>query len=184
MNTNDPYLAYYRQQQSGRGVTSVYRGAAFQRGHGIGSFLSGLVRTVAPLIRSGAAALGKEALRSGVGFLSDMATGTSDPRVAANARLKQLTGAMKRKADEKLDRVLSGGGVAKKRRRVGGTRKRRLTGGTTKKKGQGGRGYKKGRARRVTPQLLAKLLSTPKRKPVKRKKTKRKTVKRKSDIFG
>ncbi len=170
MNLNDPYLAYYRQQQAGRGVSSVFRGAAFQRGHGLGSFLAGMMRTVGPLIRSGAATLGKEALRTGVGFLGDVATGTSDPRAAANARLKRFTETLKRKADNKLERVLSGGG------------------------------YKRRRIQRVTPQSLAKLLerkTTKKRKPSKkktvlRKKTavrrKKTAVKRRrkpvKDIFG
>lgn len=168
MNYNDPYLAYYRQQQTGRGVASVYRGAAYQRGHGIGSFLGGLLRTVGPLIRSGASALGKEALRSGVGFLGDVATGTADPRTLAAARLKQLTGGLKRRADSKLDRVLSGGGA----------KKRRITGGGKKRSGGG---YKKGRVQRVTPQSLAKLL----RAPVKKKKpAKRSRKKREIDIFG
>lgn len=128
MNINDPYLAYYRRQQTGGGVTTVYRGAPYQRGHGIGSFLGGLFRTVVPVLKSGASAVGREALRSGLGFLGDIAAGTERPRRAANARLKEFTGTLKRKADEKLERILSGGGVKKKR------------------------------VQRVTPQSLAKLL--------------------------
>lgn len=116
MNYNDPYLAYYRQQ-TGHGVSSVFRGASYQRGHGIGSFLSGLVRTVTPLIKSGATAFSKEALRSGVGFLGDIAAGTVNPKHAAGERLKQFTGSLKRRADNKMERVLSGGGY-KRRRRV------------------------------------------------------------------
>lgn len=131
MNPDDPYLSYYRQQQAGRGVTAVYRGAPYQRGHGVGSFLGGLFRTIAPILRSGAATIGREALRSGVGFLGDVAVGSADPRQAAGTRFRDFSGALKRKADEKLDRVLRGGGIRK---------------------------YKKRRVARVTPQSLAKLL--------------------------
>src|SRR5215468_9002661 len=91
MNPNDPYLAYYRQQQLGHGVSSVYRGAAYQRGHGIGSFLGGLFRTISPLLKSGASTVGKEALRTGVGFLGDIAAGTVHPKDAAGVRFKEFT---------------------------------------------------------------------------------------------
>jgi|SRR5436190_7257719 len=116
MNPYDPYLAYYRHQQLGHGVSSVYRGATFQRGHGIGSILGGLIRTFSPLIKSGTSAVGKEALRTGVGFLGDIASGTVRPRHAAGVRFKEFTNTLKRKADEKMERVLSGGGAYKKRR--------------------------------------------------------------------
>lgn len=141
-------------------MSSVYRGAALQRGHGIGSFLGGLIRTVAPLIRTGVLTLGKEVLRSGVGFLGDIAAGASNPRVVAKARLKQLTGMLKRKADDKLDRVMSDGGS-----------------------------YKKRRIQRVIPQSLAKLLETKttstkkkKKKTVAQRKKKRSNTEK--DIFG
>lgn len=159
MNLNDPYLRYYRlQHQTGGGITSVYRGAAYQRGHGVGSFLGGLARTIMPLLKSGAAALGKEALSSGVGFLGDISAGTRDPRQAANARLRQFTGGLKRRADSKLERVLQGGG------------------------------YKKRRITRVTPQSLAKLLRVhkspvKKRKAPKKRKQQKKRRKVSHDIF-
>lgn len=147
MNPNDPYMAYYRRQQVGGSVNSVYRGGV-QRGDGIGSFLGGLFRSVVPLLRSGASAIGREALRTGVGFLGDVAGGTTVPREAASARLKEFTGALKRKADSKLERVLYGGG------RVA---------------------YKKRRVQRVTPQSLAKLLRR-RTVSVKRKTTRRATA--------
>jgi len=165
MNYNDPYLAYYRHQQLGHGVSSVYHGAAYQRGHGIGSYLGGLFRTISPLLKSGASAVGREALRSGVAFLGDIAGGTVRPRDAAGTRFKEFSTTLKRKADEKMDRVMSGGGA-----------------------------YKKRRIDRISPQSLTRLLSgrsvaagrktskrkTSKRKTVKRKTTKRKTTKRKT----
>jgi len=163
MNTNDPYLAYYRHQQLGHGVSSVYQGAAYQRGHGVGSFLGGLFRTISPLLKSGARTLGREALRTGVGFLGDIAEGTVRPRHAAGARFKEFTNTLKRKADSKMDRVLSGGGAAVA-------------------------SYKKRRIARVTPQSLNRLLrastkkrtSVKKRTSAKKKKKQRKTTRRRT----
>ena len=81
------------------------------------------------MLKSGAKSVGKELLRSGIGFLGDVTLGATHPKQAADARFKEFTGSLKRKADEKLDRVLNGGGI------------------------------KKRRLQRVTPQSLAKLLS-------------------------
>src|SRR5436190_3950673 len=150
MNPNDPYLAYYRHQQLGHGVSSVYQGAAYQRGHGVGSFLGGRFRTISPLLKSGASAVGREVLRTGVGFLGDIAAGTVRPSHAAGARFKEFTNTLKRKADSKMDRVLTGGG------------------------------YKKRRIERVTPQSLNRLLraSTKQRTPAKKKQ--RKTTRRRT----
>lgn len=129
---------------------NVYRGTPYQRGYGIGSFLGGLFRTVAPILRSGAKAVGKQVLRSGIGFLGDIAAGTTPPGHAADERFREFTGTLKRKADEKLERVLRGGGL--KRRRV----------------------------QRVTPQSLAKLLRVrTSKRTVRKKKQKKKVGRRK-----
>lgn len=143
-------MAYY-QRQLGHGIPSVFRGSAYQKGHGVGTLLGGLFRTVAPLIKSGAATMGKELLRSGVGFLGDIAGGTVSPAYAAHKRFQEYTDTLKRKADNKIERVLSG------------------------------KGYKKRRVARVTPQSLAKLLRgrtvrrkvAKKRAPAKKRTTKK-----------
>ena len=122
-------MKYYYQQQHQQhlqncgSITQVFRGAPNQRGHGDGSFLGGMFRTIAPVIKSGIKAVGSEALKTGVGFLRDMADGTMDPKVAANARMRQFTESLKRRADDKMSRVLNGGGrigghISAKRRRV------------------------------------------------------------------
>jgi hypothetical protein len=69
-------LAYedYYLQQSGNGM-SVFQGARLQRGHGLGSFLSGLFRNAWPLIQTGAKALGKQVLRTGLQIANDVADG-------------------------------------------------------------------------------------------------------------
>lgn len=177
LNTNDPYLSYYRHQQAGGGLPSVFRGGAagsvfrggaagtyssqqqyHQGGNGIGSFLGGLFRSVMPLLKSGASAVGKEALRSGVGFLGDVVS-TGDPRTAVNTRLKQFTSGLKRRADDKVERVLRGHGA--------------VCGG-------GVAVYKKRRVKRVTPQSLANLLRVRTGSSVASKKKKKTKSKRKS----
>lgn len=186
MNTNDPYLAYYRRQQlqTGAGIDKVFRGAPYQRGHGVGSFLGGMFRTITPLLKSGAATVAKEALKSGVGFLGDIAT--RDPKEAAEDRFKQFTETLKRKADGKLERVLRGGGSggprAKRKRVARKSNAKRVTRKTNAKRAMSG-----GR-RRVTPQSLAKLLrgrSSSKRGSKKRT-SRKKAAKRTSvrDIFN
>lgn len=193
MNTNDPYLAYYRRQQlqTGGSIEKVFRGAAYQRGHGIGSFLGGMFRTIAPILKSGAKTVAKEALKSSAGFLGDLVT--RGPKEAATHHFNQFTGSLKRKADDKLDRVLrggGGGGPGAKNRRVTPARKRATHKNTEKLVMSGGR--------RVTPQSLAKLLrgrTSPKKKrrsgsskKTKRRRTvgRKKAVKRTSvrDIFN
>lgn len=116
LNLQDPYLAYYKQQL-GHGVSVVYRGALHQRGHGIGSFLGGLFRTVTPLLKSGAKAIGKEALRTGINVLSDVVS-TVPPKQAISSRMKEFTSTLKRKADDKLDRVMKGSGYKRKKLNV------------------------------------------------------------------
>lgn len=108
-----PYEHYYRHQ-AGSGVGVIYKGVAHQRGHGVGSFLGGLFRSVLPLLSNGAKVLGREALNAGVGVLSDMVSSKPLDESVRN-RLKEATGNLKRKADEKLDRTMMGSGYKIKR---------------------------------------------------------------------
>lgn len=145
LNLQDPYLAYYKNQLGG-GVSAVYRGSPYQRGHGIGSFLGGLFRTITPLLKSGAKAVGKEALRTGINVLSDV-VGTNVPvkHVISN-RMQEFTGSLKRKADNKLNNVIMTGSGKK------GVR----------------RSYKK-KTYIVTPQSLQRLLTVRHRQQPRRK---------------
>lgn len=108
-----PYEHYY-SHQAGSGIGIVYRGANHQRGHGIGSFLGGLFRSVLPLLARGAKAVGKEALNAGVGLLSDVVS-ARDLDESIKTRFKTATSNLKRKADSKMDSVMSGSGYKIKR---------------------------------------------------------------------
>jgi hypothetical protein len=72
----NPLVQYYLRQ-GGRGgggdIGPIYHIPPFvQRGHGIGSFLSGLWRSIRPLLWSGAKNIGKETLRTGGKILTDI----------------------------------------------------------------------------------------------------------------
>lgn len=134
---NCPYENYYTHQ-AGSGIGVIYKGVPYQRGHGIGSFLGGLFRSVLPLLSSGAKAIGKEALSAGVGFLSDMAKARPMDE-SIKSRLKEISSNLKRRADQKIDKLnMSGTGYITKRKCLGavipsssvkgrGVKKRKLT---------------------------------------------------------
>lgn len=111
-----PYEHYYKHQ-AGSGVGVIYKGAPHQRGHGIGSFLGGLFRSVLPLLSNGAKVIGREALNAGVGLLSDMVSAKPLDESVTN-RFKDATSKLKRKADEKLDRLMRGSGYKSKRQQL------------------------------------------------------------------
>ena len=104
----------YYANQGGSGVP-VYGGIKFQRGYGLGNVLGSLVRSAVPLLKQGAKAVGKRALKAGLNIAQDALT--SKTRVVKR-RVKKRKPATKRKAPGK--RHQSG-----KRRRVGQTTIRR-----------------------------------------------------------
>lgn len=110
-----PYEHYYKHQ-AGSGVGVIYKGAPYQRGHGIGSFLGGLFRSVLPLLKNGAKAVGKEMMNTGVGLLSDMVNNRPLEESVKN-RVRDATSTLKRKVDEKVNRLMSGSGYKNKRLR-------------------------------------------------------------------
>ena len=67
------YDDYYARQVGG--ALPYFTGARVQRGHGFGSLFSGLLRSVAPLIKRGAVALGKRALTTGAQIAGDVVAG-------------------------------------------------------------------------------------------------------------
>jgi len=106
------YEAYYLNQV-GHGV---YSGAPYQRGYGLGNIFSAISRPVLPLIKSSAKAVGKQVLRTGVGFASDVLAGKNAKQAAIERAksagtklLNQAVGPKKRKRPQ--------GRVQKKRRK-------------------------------------------------------------------
>ena len=79
------YDDYYAQQAGG--ALPYFAGARVQRGHGFGSLFGGLLRSVAPLIKRGALALGNRALKTGAQIAGDILSG-ENIRTAAKRRTK------------------------------------------------------------------------------------------------
>ena len=77
------YDDYYAQQVGG--ALPYFAGARVQRGHGFGSLFAGLLRSVAPLIKRGALALGNRALKTGAQIAGDVLSG-ENIRTAAKRR--------------------------------------------------------------------------------------------------
>ena len=81
------YDDYYARQVGG--ALPYFSGARVQRGHGFGSLFSGLLRTIAPLIRRGAVALGKRALATGAQTAGDGVAGKNDKKAAKRMAAKR-----------------------------------------------------------------------------------------------
>ena len=101
------YEDYYLNQ-SGSGLP-VFVGSRGQRGHGLGSMLSGLFRSAMPLIKRGLASFGRHALKTGLEIANDVADGNSFgssvkirvavgiKRFASQSNLTHQTGSGKKK---------------------------------------------------------------------------------------
>ena len=72
-------MNYVRQAS---GALPYFAGAPYQRGHGLGSLFGGLLRSAMPLIKRGAVALGKGALKTGLRIADDVLSGQSIKRAA------------------------------------------------------------------------------------------------------
>ena len=83
--TKDELRRLLREQVGG--ALPYFAGARVQRGHGFGSLFGGLLRSVAPLIKRGALALGNRALKTGAQIAGDILSG-ENIRTAAKRRTK------------------------------------------------------------------------------------------------
>ena len=72
------YNEYYARQAGGS--LPYFAGAQYYRGHGLGNLFGGLLRSDMPLIKRGAVALGKGALKTGVRIADDVMSGQSIKR--------------------------------------------------------------------------------------------------------
>lgn len=104
----DRYIDHYEGQVGG-GVDRVFIGAPYQRGHGLGSFLSGLFRRALPLLTRGARAVGKEALHTGMNILDDVAH-NKPFKDSFRSRITESGRNLKRKAEEKIETLMKGSG--------------------------------------------------------------------------
>ena len=95
------YQNYYLNQV-GHGLP-YFNGAKYQQGYSLRNIFTSIAKTVLPLVKSGSKAIGKQILRSGVGFASDVLSGKNanqsaiDCAKAAGSNLLKAA-ARKRKA--------------------------------------------------------------------------------------
>ena len=81
-----------------------FSGARIQQGYGLGNLFSSIAKSVLPLVKSGAKAVGKQVLQSGVDFASDVLSGKNAKQAAidrAKAAGSNFLRAAKRKAKPK-----------------------------------------------------------------------------------
>ena len=112
------YQNYFDHQAGGgnaisSGISRIYVGSPYQRGHGIGKFLGGLFRKAIPLLTRGSKAVGREALRTGLNVLTDVASSVS-LKESIRKRVKESGGNLKRKVEEKFDAYMEGGGFKRR----------------------------------------------------------------------
>jgi len=122
-----PLGQYYVRQAGGggggrgdSGIGPIYSVPPFvQRGHGIGSFLRGLWRTVRPVLWSGAKSLGREALRTGGMIMTDIA---DNP---AQTGVRDIVSKHVSESTQNIIKKLSGGGGARNRKSVSSRKPRK-----------------------------------------------------------
>ncbi len=159
---NNPYTRSYLEQQQGRGI-SVVRGSPWQMGHGqmgygLGGLFCSVARSVMPMVKSGAKALGNIALNSGKNVLGDVLAG-QNIKEAAKARAVEAANVAKNKVMERVRTYAQTG-----------------SGGRTKQPRTGSKGTK---CKRETAKKRKASSSTARTAPTK----KRRTI-RAADIFG
>ena len=76
------YKRYYLTQV-GNG-SPYFSGAPLPRGYGLGSIFGSIAKLIMPLIKSGVKAIGKQALKGGLGFASDVLAGKDVKQAAVN----------------------------------------------------------------------------------------------------
>lgn len=113
----NPYTQYYLEQAGG-GVNSVYSGVAYQRGHGsIGSFLGGLWRSIMPLFKKGAKAVGSELLKSTGNFAADVALKRQPWKQSLKSRIGESADNLNDKLKNKLNTMIGSGYKKRKKRK-------------------------------------------------------------------
>lgn len=112
---------YYTHQSGAGGGLSYYSGSPYQKGYGIGAIFRSLFRTAVPLLKSGAKAIGKQLMSSGLHTLNDISRG-DDVKTAVKRRMKEAGKQLTDKASDKLKNMIGSG----KRKKSNNKRKRRV----------------------------------------------------------
>jgi hypothetical protein len=113
---SEMYVQYYLDQAEGRGIGGNFKGLKGQKGNGLGSFLSGLFRSVFPYIKSGTKTIGNELFNTGVNLLRDNLNGKNF-KESLKTRVTEAGNSLTSKAAKKLESMVGSGLKTRKRRR-------------------------------------------------------------------
>ena len=80
-DTSSHSLKNYYLNQSGGGIP-VFRGATRQRGYGLGGIFSNLFRRIAPVLKNVAKTAGKQLVKTGANFVTDVIDGKTLKKAA------------------------------------------------------------------------------------------------------
>src|SRR6187401_2604060 len=123
-DTRGMYEDYYLRQ-SGSGLP-VFQGSRGQRGHGLGSMLSGLFPSAIPMLKRGLATFGKHALKTGLEIAGDVVDGSSFKDSAKARFLPTIVPGIKRFAEQEIFSKQSGSGKRRKTRRKVSQKRRNI----------------------------------------------------------
>ncbi len=111
--------AFWRGHFAQRGgVISSFQGFPYQRGAGLGSVFRSLLRAILPIAKTAGKAIGKQALRSGMGFAGDVLEG-ANVKESAIRHAKSGGAQLLHKVRKKLKgpkKGQKGGGIGKAKR--------------------------------------------------------------------
>ena len=107
--TEQEWKEFYGIGQTGAGMT-FFQGSQHQRGSGLGALFGGLFRAIMPAAKSALKAVGREALRTGIGVATDALAGQNIAQ-SLETRGKDAASTLLNKAKRKLDDGQTGGGV-------------------------------------------------------------------------
>lgn len=105
----------YYVRQAGSGIPTVYAGAVHQRGHGVGAFLSGILRHIYPFVKMAGKSILTEAARAGLNVVSDVSADVPFKESLRN-RTREVRTRLSAAAKRKAEQMQSGQGY--KRRKV------------------------------------------------------------------
>ena len=119
------YTDYYARQAGG--ALPYFAGAPYQRGHGLGSLFGSLLRSVMPLFKRGAVALGKGALKTGVRIADDVLSGQNIKKAAKRRVTDAVLSSIRNPPGKRIKRAAARPTVtAVKRRRKKQTSQKRV----------------------------------------------------------
>ena len=120
--------------QKGGGDFPVFRGSRYQRGYGIGSLLSSVLRTAIPLVKKAGKVIGKQALKTSLDIGQDLMDGKNFRQSAKQRGLQSA----RNLTQKTINRLSNGSQTIKRKKRktvnVSSNKQRKTKSGPFKKR--------------------------------------------------